>query len=157
KKLTLFLLLFLLLCLSCASTQTLERKKAAGDYTVAIYNYDWEKVYDAMKFVWRHSEDWLISMTYANYDIDYAKEEKKIWIKVAGFGVDMGIFFEPQDKTKTRVVFVLGGASGGLGRGMKTRRFIDETHFYLENGEEAYRKYTHEEMIKRKKARKPAL
>ena len=149
KKL-LFLILFFFFT-SCATIPDLERKKTEGDFTAEFYNYGWAQVYDATKFVFRHSEDCLISWTYRSCNIDYAREEKRIWVIIpTGFSMDMGIYFEPQNESKTKVIFVKGAFTGAAWRGTKIERLIDEVRFYLGNGEAAYTKYTHEEYLKRR-------
>jgi hypothetical protein len=148
-KRSLFFIVFLLFLTSCATIQDLERKKNEGDFTVEFYNYGWEQVYGAIKFVFRHSEDSLLSSIYRECNIDYAHEEKTIWIKILLGPVYMGIYFEPQDESKTKVIFVKGGTPALGISGIRIKRLNNETHFLLDNGEEAYRKYTHEEYLKR--------
>ena len=138
--------LFISLCLSCATGKDIERKKEAGDYSLAeLYEYNWEAVYDAMKFVWEHSENHWLSVSVR---FDYVIEEKRmlLWTKgcLPSFAdwVVMTIFFEPQGESKTRVLFVIPLSS--IGWKTMIHHLNHETHYYLDHGEDAYLKYTHD-------------
>jgi hypothetical protein len=142
---------------SCAkNVADLEKKIAKGDYIQDIYNYPFEEVYDAVAFVWSHSEDMLIYRAFARCVFDYRRESKVILCRTKHgdtnvFYLSMGIFLEPQGESKTRVMFVQSHTFGGERGRTRIERIIDESHFYLRNGEEAYRKYTHEESLRTKK------
>jgi hypothetical protein len=134
--------------LSCATVQDIERKRAAGDFIVANYDYNWKKVFNAIEFVFRHSEVFPISERYRAAVIDYAEDEKAIWVKYTYEGsMDMGIFFVPLGESETKVEFVKGAFTGAAWRTTAIRYLIDESKFYLENGEEEYRKFTHQNQL----------
>ena len=65
--------------------------------------------------------------------------------------LDMGMYFEPQGESKTKVMSVLGDPLSGEMARTRIERIIDESHFYLENGEKAYLRYTHAESLRTKK------
>jgi len=132
------------LCFSCAtSIRDLERKKEAGKSI--------QEVYSAMSYVWRHSESSHVETRYKMGDVDFAKDEKCIFTKWSG-AMDIGIFFEPQGESSCKVAFVKGGIAGAGFRGTTINLLIEETHYYLDNGKDAYLEYTrgeHEKRIKK--------
>lgn len=135
---------------SCASIQDIEKKKAEGDAIVETFNASYEETFNAIKFVIRHSENWFINMTSRSTVVDYNKEDKMIIINIVTMGsIDIGIFFEPLNNSKTKVFFVKGAFTGAAWRETKIRAIIDEAQYYLVNGETAYRKYTHEKEERR--------
>ncbi|MFH1236279.1 MAG: hypothetical protein V1685_05080 [Parcubacteria group bacterium] len=136
---------------SCATIHDIETKKAEGDAVIETFNYSYEEVFDAIKFVIRHSENWIVNLSSRSTVADYNKEDKVIVINIVTMAsVDMGIFFEPSDNSRTKVFFVEGAFTGAAWRGTKIKAIIEEAQYYLANGEEAYRKYTHEKEEKRK-------
>ena len=140
-----YLIALLFVCSSCASMQDIERKKAEGDSINATFNYSLDKVYDATKFVIRHSENSLVNMVYRGTVADYNKEEKTIVINIVAMGsIDMGIFFENTGDNKTKVYFVKGAFTGAAFRETRIKTIIEEVGYYLDHGEAEYRKYTHE-------------
>jgi hypothetical protein len=158
KKWVLPLLVFVLLGLSCTTqTKDFRKKIEAGDYTDAAYDYPWEQVFDAIAFVWRNSEDSLIASMYARCVWDIGRESKMMLCKTksgwhaTALYLSIGIYFEPKEESKTKVMFVYGVFYGGEVGEARTERIIDESSFLLENGEEAYRKYTHVESLRTKK------
>ena len=71
----------------------LENKRDAGDSTTVIYNKDWETVYSAVKYVWRHSENASISQQYGVCFLDYATEDKAIYATYSFTGAtNVGVF-----------------------------------------------------------------
>ena len=77
KKLAIFSLVIVFLCISCAtSIRDLERKKEAGKSIEDVYDYNWEEVYSGMSYVWRHSESTHIQTRYKMGSTDFAKDEK---------------------------------------------------------------------------------
>ena len=135
-----------ILCLSCGPTTVgdLVRKKEAGDSIAEVYDYNWKEVYDAMKFVWRHSENWDIQLLYQRGKLDFAEDEKAIFIGSVETTF-MGIFFEPQVESRTKAIFVGGGYPSSQPGKTITNLLIEETHYYLDNGKDAYLEYTHRE------------
>ena len=137
----------MLLCLSCAPTTTvqdIEEKRASEDFVGITYEYDWVQVYRAIMFVWKHSELSPISHSYRESDTDYAQAERAIWVRLKGeSSIDMAILFEPRGGSRTYVQFIEGNIPY-YWRSKTIQYMIEESKFYLENGEKAYRKYTHE-------------
>jgi hypothetical protein len=148
-KKNILLLMSLSVCLSCAPITTIEdikNKRASGDYLGVSYNYSLEEVYDAIKFVWEHSEVFPISLIYAESNTDYAREQRAIWVKPKGeHSIDIAIFLETRGISRTYVQFIEGEHPEDYWRSIPSQYIIDESKFYLENGEQAYKKYTHQE------------
>ena len=63
-----------------ATIKTLETTKDEGYTTPVVYDHDWETVYAAVKYVWRHSENNDISQQYGLTVVDYATEDKAIYV-----------------------------------------------------------------------------
>jgi hypothetical protein len=144
----------MLLCFSCAPTTTvqdIEKKRASEDFVGVTYEHDWVQVYRAIMFVWKHSEVSPISHGYRESDTDYAQDERAIWVRFKGeSSIDMAILFEPRGDSRTYVQFIEGDTPY-YWRSKAIQYMIDESKFYLENGEKAYRKYTHEKQETLKK------
>jgi hypothetical protein len=139
-------------CLPVTTVQDIEKKTASEDFIGILYEHNWEEVYDAISFVWSHSEVFPISLRYQESNTDYARQERAIWVKFKGErSIDMAILLEPRGASKTYVQFVEGDPADYL-RSKAIQYMIDESKFYLENGEKAYTKYTHEkkEALKKK-------
>ncbi|MCE5194898.1 MAG: hypothetical protein LLF28_05495 [Nitrospiraceae bacterium] len=150
RKVFILISFLMFFCFSCASIQDIEKKKAEGDAIIETFNHPWEKVFDGIKFVIRHSENNLINMVYRSTVTDFNKDDKTIIVNYISMGtIDMGIFLEPLDNSKTKVYFVKGAFTGSLLRETRIKTIIEETHYFLAHGEEAYRKYTHEKEAKR--------
>jgi hypothetical protein len=78
-----------------ATIKTLETKRDEGYATSVVYEQDWETVYAAVKYVWRHSENTGISQQYVVSVIDYATEDKAIYVNYPANGsAGMGFFFK---------------------------------------------------------------
>jgi hypothetical protein len=124
----------------------IKNQRASGDYLGVSYNYSLEEVYDAIKFVWEHSEVFPISLMYAESNTNYAREERAIWVKPKGErSIDIAIFFETRGISRTYVQFVESEHPEDYWRSKAIQYIIDESKFYLENGEQAYKKYTRQE------------
>jgi hypothetical protein len=131
-------------CLPVTTVQDIEKKTASEDFIGIPYEHDWEKVYDAIRFVWSHSEVLPISLRYQESNTDYSRQERAIWVRFKGErSIDMAILLESRGAKKTYVQFVEGDPADYL-RSEAIQYMIDELKFYLENGEKAYKKYTHE-------------
>jgi len=117
----------------------IETKRDAGKTISVVYEQNWETVYDAAKFVLRHSEDMNITFQYAELLVDYAIEDKAIYTtrnSKAGYGV----FFEPISDNLTKVDCA---ANGFLNEEIVLFHFIEELSYLLDHGQQAYRQYTH--------------
>lgn len=101
-----FLLMITTFCLSCATYHDMEMYRSKGDSMTTIYNYDWENVYDAMKIVFNNDEDFSVYFEKMNCTIEYAKNEKRIWVKMNGLGMGAGVYFLPLSDSNTKVEFV---------------------------------------------------
>lgn len=132
-------------CAPITSVEDIEKKRVSGNRIGVFYKYNWEEVYDAIKFVWSNSEVFPVSLRYRDSVTDYARKERAIWIRLTGErSIDMGIFLEPHGASGTYVDFVEGDPPD-YWRSKTFQYLVDESKFFLENGEEAYRKYTHEQ------------
>jgi len=101
-----FILLITASCLSCATLQDIEMYRSKGDSIATTYNYDWGNVYDVMKIVLNNDEDLSIYLEKMNCTLEYAKDDKRIWVKMNGLGMGAGIYFFPLSDSKTKVEFV---------------------------------------------------
>ena len=140
--------LFLFLSVSnafCTMISKLEAKRAKGKATSIVYEYDWETVYDAAQFVIRHSENYIV---YAN-GFDYAKEEKAIYFIGPGPGV--GFFFKPLEDNRAEVDYVKIGVY--TTPSAIVNAVIEELPYLLENGQKAYREYTHKLKLQKERER----
>jgi hypothetical protein len=155
KKLTLPLVaLFLFVAFyastgCCTTINDLEARRDAGKKTSVVYEQDWETVYAAVKFVWRHSENPFIAEQYGRSWIDYAIEEKAIYSSTSFVGI--GIFFEPISPYQTKVDYVTSGYIG-YHQGIIDAT-IEELPYLLKNGRKAYREYTNNLAIQKEKKR----
>jgi len=137
----------LLIFSSCYKTiQDFEKMRESGENTViTIFNYDLEKVFVGAKFVFIHSEYYRIRRLYHMFH--FVDEEKFIYYGQGGV-VFLSFYFTPLKESKTKME---GVSNGGTYADTMRRVFTDELKYYLENGEEAYKIYTHEEKLKRSK------
>ena len=71
-----------------------------------MYNHGWENVYDVMKIVLNNDEDFSICFEKMNCTLEYAKGEKRIWVKMDGLCMGAGIYFIPLSDSKTKVEVV---------------------------------------------------
>jgi hypothetical protein len=101
-----FFLIISTFCLSCATFHDIEMYRSKGDSIATMYNHDWENVYDAMKIVLNNDEDFSMYFEKMNCTLEYAKGEKRIWVKMSGLGMGAGIYFLPLSDSKTKVEFV---------------------------------------------------
>lgn len=137
----LFLIVLTIAILSFASCHSVKGNADQEGHITITLNYDLEKVYSATKFILRHSEDrWI-----RNYSGETGYIEEKA-INV-GDRRDIEIYFDSSGKQSTKVTFVITQL---IQVKMAGKRLIDELQYYLENGEEAYMKYTKNEALKRR-------
>jgi hypothetical protein len=80
--------------------------RSKGDSIATTYNHDWGNVYDVMKIVLKNDEDLSIYLEKMNCTLEYAKDDKRIWVKMNGLGMGAGIYFLPLSDSKTKVEFV---------------------------------------------------
>ncbi len=125
---------------SCTTITRLEQYRAEGKFTTVTYEYGWETVFNAIRFIMRHSEDGYITNQFEDFHTDYAIEEKAIYNYGAQSGI--GVFLEPLNPKQTKVDFVFRGMGMGLKSAVEVLNM--ELPYLLEHGEEAYRKYTHQ-------------
>ena len=151
------LIIFIFLCYSCTITtmQDIEKKKLRGDETIVYYNYNWEKVYNAIKYVIQHScvEPITMRNKIPIFDIHYPKNRKRIFIYESVYKVndhhDVVIFFESITSSETKVEFIRGDY--GLNTNAAIRYIVDESKFYLgleKPDYDAFMKYTRKNQLK---------
>ena len=151
KKMTLFVAVSLFV-VSHASTSfcfqitILENLKNSGKKSSVIYEQKWGIVYDAVKLVWRQSENNTISYMYEMFFVDYAADEKSIFA-FRGSNKAIGVFFEPLSDNRTNVDFVFYGDALQL----TIDNSIEEVTYFLKHGYQAYLRYTTEKEFQRKK------
>lgn len=143
KGLLLIVFMVVISLLICASCQSVKGKAAEESPIKITLNYDLEKVYSAVKFVLSNSEDRWISKYSGG--TDYI-EEKAIMLNI-GDRRDIEIYFDPFGEQSTQVKFIITQL---LEAKMAGKRLIGELQYYLENGEEAYKKYTKNNALKRR-------
>jgi hypothetical protein len=148
KKTALFLVPFLL-SFSCSPVTTLddiEKKRCSRDYLGILYDHGLEEVFTAIKFVWENSEVFPIALRRARSNTEFVLAERAIRMKLRGDrSVDIAIYFEPRGSCETYVLFIEGDYPVDYWRSEAIQYIVKESKFYLQNGEQAYRKYTREE------------
>jgi len=127
------------------TSKDLETKRAAGEEELTVFlGGDWETAYDAVMYVFRHSENSFISRLYKLSKIDNAKEDKVIYVPVSATGpVALGIFFEPLSDKKTKVSFVKSSFSGSAINQGVIYAIPEEVNYLLRHGKQSYLEYTH--------------
>ena len=148
KKLALLFVIFLFVFPAAngfgATIKTLETMRDEGYTTSVVYDQDWETVYAAFKYVWRHSENPDISKQYGLSVIDYATEDKAIYVTYPASGsTEMGIFFKPLRNNRTRVNYVYAGLYVSVFKKGIIDTIVDEVAYFLKHGQQEYREYTH--------------
>jgi hypothetical protein len=127
-----------------ATIKTLETMKDQQYTTPVIYEQDWETVYAAVKYVWRHSENTGISQQYGLTVIDYATEDKAIYVTYPTSGsTEIGIFFKPLRNNRTRVDYVYAGSIVSVFQQGIIDSIVDEVAYFLAHNQQEYREYTH--------------
>jgi hypothetical protein len=127
-----------------ATIKTLETMKDQQYTTPVIYEQDWETVYAAVKYVWRHSENTGISQQYGLTVIDYATEDKAIYVTYPTSGsTEIGIFFKPLRNNRTRVDYVYAGSIVSVFQQGIIDSIVDEVAYFLTHSQQEYREYTH--------------
>jgi hypothetical protein len=127
-----------------ATIKTLETMRDEGYTTPVVYEQDWETVYTAVKYVWRHSENTGISQQYGLSVIDYATEDKAIYVTYPTRGsTEIGIFLKPLRNNRTRVDYVYAGSIVSVFQQGIIDSIADEVAYFLKHGQQAYREYTH--------------
>ena len=115
-----------------ATIKTLETMRDEGYTTPVIYEQDWETVYNAVKYVWRHSENTGISQQYGLSVIDYATEDKAIYVTYPTNGsTGIGIFFKPLRNNRTRVDYVYDGSIESVYKKGIIDSIVDEVAYFL--------------------------
>jgi hypothetical protein len=143
KKLALLFIIPILLS-ACTTIKDLETKRAAGEELTVYFGGDWETVYDAVMYVFRHSENSFILRQYKLSKIDNAKEDKVIYVSVSATGsAALGVFFEPLSDKKTKVNFVKASFSGSANNLEILYATAKEVNYLLRHGKQSYLEYTH--------------
>jgi len=106
SKKVIFLFIITTFCLSCATFHDIDMYRSKGDSISTMYNHGWENVYDVMKIVLNNDEDFSICFEKMNCTLEYAKGEKRIWVKMDGLCMGAGIYFIPLSDSKTKVEVV---------------------------------------------------
>jgi hypothetical protein len=149
KKLILLIFVILLFVFPaasgfCATIKTLETIKDEGYTTPVVYEQDWETVYAAVKYVWRHSENNDISQQYGLTVVDYATEDKAIYVTYPASGsTEIGIFFKPLRNNRTRVDYVYDGSTISVFKQGIIDSIVYEVAYFLTHDQQEYREYTH--------------
>lgn len=173
KKLTLILILPLLFVSSevfceetcepaCETIFELEDKKGTEKAISITYEQDWEKVYNAVSYVWRRNGRNCINQNILFYlNQDYAREEKAIYIKSGNPPYNrIAIFFEPLEKGQTRVDYVKADSCYfELQCECLINGTIEDVAYLLRYGEQAYREYFQKlfkKELKKREERKPS-
>jgi hypothetical protein len=80
--------------------------RSKGDSIAITYDYDWNNVYDAIKIVLNNDESLSRYFNEIGCTLEYAKSEKRIWVKTESLGIGAGIYFIPLSNSKTKVEYV---------------------------------------------------
>ena len=101
-------LLFVIInfCLSCTTLHDLDMYRSKGDSVATMYDYDWGNVYDAITIALNNDESLSLYFKEMNCTLEYAKSEKRIWVKTESLGIGAGIYFIPLSNSKTKVEYV---------------------------------------------------
>lgn len=146
--------MILLVCLvSCTTSQDIQKKMATGNEVNTTYDYDWEKVYEAIRYVLQNSDVYPIAIfanriqsNGGNGYIKYTYKEKAILImcfsKVSPPNIEIAIYFEPGSKSTTKVKFVKGYTAMTRYQDDAIEYIIYESRFFLKNDGQGYNKYT---------------
>jgi len=149
KKLALFVIVIFLFVFPAengfsATIKSLETTKDEGYTTPVIYEQDWETVYAAVKYVWRHSENTDISQQYGLSVVDYATEDKAIYVTYPTRGsTEIGIFFKPLSNNRTRVDYVYDGSIISVFKKGIIDSIVDEVAYFLTHNKQEYREDSH--------------
>ena len=148
KKITLLILTASLLLNFCPSiafstvVNELEAKRSNGDATTLMYEYEAGLVFNAIRYILRHSENECISKQYGEYHTDFAPEEGGIYNYDGNSGI--GMFFVKLPDDKTKVDFVYTDSFLNKNPKCSVEAIIEELPFLLENRDtKAYLEYTH--------------
>ncbi len=143
---------------SCATSQDMGKKLSTGDYVTESYDYDWEKVYEAVKYVLQNSNSYPIAtITSTPFShIKYYYKEKVIFIMVYSISardIELAIYFEPKhfdvkSKSATQVKFIKGFTAALSDTDDAIKHIIDESQFILKNEGQGYIKYTDDNAMK---------
>ena len=106
RKKVFFLFVIINFCLSCTTLHDLDMYRSKGDSIVTMYDYKLENVYDAMTIVLNNDEDLSLYFKEMSCILEYAKSEKRIWVKTKSQGIVAGIYFIPLSNSKTKVEYV---------------------------------------------------
>ena len=149
KKLMLLIFVIFLFVFPAANgfgttIKTLETMKDEGYTTPVFYEQDWETVYAAVKYVWRHSENTGISQQYGLSVVDYATEDKAIYVIYPTRGsTEIGIFFKTLRNNRTRVDYVYAGSIVSVYMQGIIDSIVAEVAYFLAHNQKEYREYTH--------------
>lgn len=144
KSLYIFFALSVLLVFPAANVfatviNKLEEKRNEGNATSVVYEYKWELVYAAARYITRHSENKCIAKQYGQLHTDYAVDEKAIYKYENNSGI--GIFFVPLNAEQTRVDFAYVGLTGNLKCSIDA--YLQELPYLLKhNSKNDYREYS---------------
>jgi hypothetical protein len=160
----LFLTVFLSSCTvarmgTLENIQDMQKKLATGEgVTTATFDYDSERVYDAVKYVLLNTNVWAIaSIAHTQFShLKFYDKERAIVIMfyyASSRDVELAIFFEQQDRMKTKVQFVRNVNKSYLSvlsaqQDSAIKYIIDEANFVLKNDGRGYMKYTDENSVK---------
>jgi hypothetical protein len=138
---------------SCATSQEMGKKLSTGDFVEATYDYDWERVYEAVRYVLQNSNAYPIAtVTSTQFShIKYHYKEKVIFIMVYSISardIELAIYFEPESKSKTKVKFIKGLTLALADTDDAIKYIIDESQFFLKNDGQGYIKYTDDNAAK---------
>lgn len=137
----------------CTVINELEAKKDKGDTISVTYDYEFGLVFNATKYIIRHSENKCIAKQYNEYHTDFAPEERAIYNYDGDSGI--GIFLSPLAENKTQVDFVY--TDGFLNGNLKcsANSIMQELPFLLKTrNKKEYLEYTHELRQKEKEKEK---
>ena len=106
RKKVFFLFVIINFCLSCTTLNDLDMYRSKGDSIATMYDYDWNNVYDVITIVLNNDESLSLYFKEMGCTLEYAKSEKRIWVKTKGLDIGAGIYFIPLSNSKTKVEYV---------------------------------------------------
>lgn len=168
KKLTLLLVILFVFYASvafCAQGNDYNEllfAKNSDEATSVIYEQDWETVYNAVSYVWRHSERSCIKNYSLMSVLDFAKVEKAIYAKqIMRRSTKMAFFFEPLRENLTKVYYVTVADGASLEERFNFKCYIntsiEEVAYFLKHDLQEYHNYTYNMQVEKEKEQEQRL
>ena len=125
----------------CSLINELDAKRNNGDAESVTYEHEAGLVFNALRYVMRHSENECISKQYGSYHTDFAPEEGAIYNYDGNSGI--AIFLNKLPDNKTRVDYAYTDSFLNKNPKCSVESLMQEVPFLLENrNTKTYLEYT---------------